>query len=157
MAESCRFAFAVHILAVLARQPESGVTSQALAASVNTNPVVVRRLLCALQRADLVVTQKGAGAGSRLGRSPEAISLAEIYRAVEPEANVGGMHPQQPDQRCCVGRKIQETLREVFEEAQEALEAALARRSLAAVVERLGDDAPRRAVSSSSSAQRKSA
>jgi hypothetical protein len=67
------------------------------------------------------------------------------------------MHPQQPDQRCCVGRKIQETLREVFEEAQEALEAALARRSLAAVVERLGDDAPRRAVSSSSSAQRKSA
>jgi Rrf2 family protein len=156
MAESCRFAFAVHILAVLARQPESGVTSQALAGSVNTNPVVVRRLLSALQKADLIVTQKGAGAGSRLGRSPEAISLAEIYRAVEPEANVGGMHPQQPDQRCCVGRKIQEALREVFEEAQHALEDALARRTLADVVERVGEQSPIRRLPRSA-ALRKSA
>ena len=52
---------AVHVLAVLAYQEGDRVTSALLASSVNTNPVIVRRLLLALQRARLVETGKGAG------------------------------------------------------------------------------------------------
>jgi DNA-binding IscR family transcriptional regulator len=74
---------AVHVLAVLAYKEGDPVTSAKLAASVNTNPVIIRRLLLSLQRARLVETRKGAGSGSRLSRSPGRINLAEVYRAVE--------------------------------------------------------------------------
>ena len=83
MRTSCRFAMAVHVLAVLAYQEGDRVTSAELAGSVNTNPVIIRRLLLSLKQARLVETCKGAGAGSRLSRSPRRINLAEIYRAVE--------------------------------------------------------------------------
>ena len=74
---------AVHVLAVLAYKEGDRVTSAFLAGSVNTNPVIIRRLLLSLQRAKLVDTCKGAGSGSRLSRSPGRINLAEVYRAVE--------------------------------------------------------------------------
>src|SRR6187549_583105 len=83
MRTSCRFAMAVHVLTVLAYKEGDRVTSAFLAGSVNTNPVIIRRLLLALQRARLVDTCKGAGAGSRLSRAPGRINMAEIYRAVE--------------------------------------------------------------------------
>ena len=74
---------AVHVLAVLAYKEGDPVTSACLADSVNTNPVIIRRLLLSLQQARLIETRKGAGAGSRLSRAPHRIHLAEIYRAVE--------------------------------------------------------------------------
>src|ERR1017187_2664005 len=83
MRTSCRFAMAVHVLAVLAYKEGDRVTSAMLAASVNTNPVIIRRLLLSLQRARLAGSRKGAGSGSRLSRSPGRINLAEVYRAVE--------------------------------------------------------------------------
>src|SRR5438046_1301705 len=76
MRTSCRFAMAVHVLTVLAYKEGDRVTSAFLAGSVNTNPVVIRRLLLALQRARLVETRKGAGFGSRLSRSPGRIKLS---------------------------------------------------------------------------------
>ena len=66
---------AVHVLAVLAYKEGDRVTSALLAGSVNTNPVIIRRLLLSLQKAKLVETCKGAGSGSRLSRSPRRINL----------------------------------------------------------------------------------
>ena len=74
---------AVHVLAVLAYKQGDHVTSSLLASSVNTNPVVIRRLLLTLQRAKLVETRKGFGQGSRLTRSPAKIGLDEVFRAAE--------------------------------------------------------------------------
>jgi len=78
-----RFAFAVHILAILAYSDEV-VCSRTVAASVNTNPVVIRRLLLALRRAGLIETCSGKHGGAKLARHPSRISLLEIYDAVEP-------------------------------------------------------------------------
>jgi Rrf2 family protein len=133
MAASCRFAFAVHILAVLAHKRTGGVTSDMLAGSVNTNPVVIRRLLSILRRAGFVITQKGAGAGSRLSRPPAEIALDTVYRAVE-QAPSFSFHPQKPNQRCPVGHEIERVLTGVFNSAQTALEHALARHTLADVM-----------------------
>ena len=133
MAANCRFAFAVHILSVLAMHRE-GATSELLAGSVNTNPVVVRRLLTTLRRAGFIQTQQGARAGSRLCCEPSHISLDAVYRAVESAASFS-LHPQTPNQRCPVGRRIELVLGEVFASAQNALEHALAQRTLADVLE----------------------
>ena len=140
MAASCRFAFAVHILALLAHS-EAGLTSAALAASVNTHPVVIRRLLCSLRRAGIVSTQKGARAGTRLTRAAAEISLDEVYRATGPGTSFG-VHAQQPDERCLVGRNIERVLGEVFGTARLALEKALSERSLADVLKTVSDDTP---------------
>ena len=124
---------AVHVLAVLAYKEGDRVTSALLAGSVNTNPVIIRRLLLALQRARLVETSKGAGSGSRLSRAPGRINLAEIYRAVEDSESFA-RPSRKPNAACPVGYCIRETLDRVFASAQEALERDLEKTTLATVV-----------------------
>jgi Rrf2 family protein len=124
---------AVHVLAVLAYREGDRVTSALLAGSVNTNPVIVRRLLLALQRAKLVETCKGAGAGSRLSRSPGRINLAEVYRAVEA-VEAFATPSRKPNAACPVGNCIRETLQKVFASAQGALEKDLEKTTLASVI-----------------------
>ena len=124
---------AVHVLAVLAYKEGDRVTSALLAGSVNTNPVIIRRLLLALQRAKLVETCKGAGSGSRLSRSPGRINLAEIYRSVEDSAPFA-TPARKPNAACPVGNCIRETLDKVFASAQEALERDLQKTTLATVI-----------------------
>ena len=124
---------AVHVMAVLAYKEGDRVTSAFLAGSVNTNPVIVRRLLLALQRARLVDTRKGAGSGSRLNRSPASINLAEIYQAVE-EAEPFAAPSRKPNAACPVGHCIRQELEHIFTSAQKALERDLGKTTLADVI-----------------------
>ena len=124
---------AVHVLAVLAYKEGDPVTSAVLAGSVNTNPVIIRRLLLSLQRARLVDTRKGAGAGSRLSRSPARINLAEVYRAVEDVEPFATPH-RKANNACPVGQCIRETLNQVFKSAENALERDLEKTTLAGVI-----------------------
>ena len=121
---------AVHVLTVLAYKEGDRVTSTFLAGSVNTNPVIVRRLLLDLQRARLIETTKGAGAGSRLSRSPSRINLAEVFRAVE-ELETFGRPSGKPNQACPVAQCMREELDRVFASARAALERDLERTKLA--------------------------
>ncbi|GAB4530313.1 MAG: Rrf2 family transcriptional regulator [Amphiplicatus sp.] len=83
MAFSTRFATATHLLTVLALNRPAPVTSEALAASAGTNPVVARRLLGRLVRAGLARTQGGKGGGATLARPPKKITLRAVFEAVE--------------------------------------------------------------------------
>jgi Rrf2 family protein len=124
---------AVHVLAVLAYKQGDRVTSSYLAASVNTNPVIIRRLLLSLQKAKLVDTSKGAGSGSRLERSPARISLAEVYNAVEEE-DAFTMPRREPNKGCPVGQCIQDELERVFSSAENAMLEQLGRKTVADIV-----------------------
>ena len=134
MRTSCRFGMAVHVLAVLAYKEGDRVTSALLAGSVNTNPVIIRRLLLSLQRAKLVDTCQGAGSGSRLSRSPRRINLAEVYRAVE-NAEPFARPSRKPSAACPVGKCIREALGKVFASAESALERDLEKTTLADVLD----------------------
>jgi len=136
MRTSCRFAMAVHVLAVLAYQEGDRVTSATLAGSINTNPVIIRRLLLALQKAGLVDTCRGAGSGSRLSRSPKRINLAEIYRSVE-DCESFATPSKKPNTDCPVGHCILEELDNIFTSAQAAMERDLAKTTLADVIARV--------------------
>lgn len=100
---------AVHILAILAKSGGKKVKSDSIAGSVNTNPVVIRRLLCCLQEAALVVSQKGASGGTLLAKKPSEIRLSEIFEAVA-HGEVFSLHRQKPNQDCPVGRNIEAIL-----------------------------------------------
>ena len=125
---------AVHVLAVLAYHEGDPVSSARLAGSVNTNPVIIRRLLLSLKRARLIETRKGAGAGSRLSRSPKRINLADIYRAVE-DSPAFATPQRKPNAACPVGSCIRETLHRIFTSAQDALLQNLEKATLAGVID----------------------
>ena len=129
---------AVHVLTVLAYKDGDRVTSGLLASSVNTNPVVIRRLLLVLQEAKLVETRKGVGFGSRLSRSPARINLAQILRAVE-DSETFVLPPKKPNQACPVGHCIQSAIGKVFTSARDALERDLEKTTLADLVATIKD------------------
>ncbi|WP_042299177.1 Rrf2 family transcriptional regulator [Paraburkholderia kururiensis] len=130
MNTSSRFAFAVHVLALLAQQEGVPLSSEIIAGSVNTNPALIRRLLTMLAQAGLTTSQLGAGGGALLARAPEDITLLEVYRAVE-DSQLFGLHREEPNPACMVGRNIQQVLRGIMDDAQRAMEASLAARTVA--------------------------
>ncbi|MSU65445.1 MAG: Rrf2 family transcriptional regulator [Opitutus sp.] len=141
MTSHSRFAVSVHILAYLAFRTGAAVPSAEIAASVNTNPVVIRRLLAVLLRGRLVTVQKGARGGFTLARPPEQITLLAPYRAVEPQPD-HGLRRFNPNHKCPVGAKIQAILHGVFPRAQAAMETELARVTLADVARQLHATGP---------------
>src|SRR5687768_3745505 len=110
---SSRVAVAVHILAYLAWRRGEPSTSERIAGSVNTNPVVVRRIMGALREAGLVQAQPGAGGGATLLRGPGEITLRDVYRAVEDGGELFSVHAD-PCQHCGIGSNIRQVLRGVF-------------------------------------------
>ena len=53
-----RFTVAIHILSLLDLNQGESITSEDLAVSVNTNPVVIRKILGILKKAGLIQIQK---------------------------------------------------------------------------------------------------
>lgn len=133
MSGNSRFAMAVHACAVLAMAPGGIATSDRIAGSINTNPVVVRRILSALGKAGLVANRRGAAGGASLARPPEAISILDILRAVG-EAPVPALHPHPPNPACPVGAGILPVLSDLITRAERAWEREMASVSLADIV-----------------------
>jgi Rrf2 family protein len=130
---NCRFTVAIHVLCLLAARQPQPLTSEFIAGSVNTNPVVIRRILAVLRKAGLVKSQPGASGGWELLAKPSAINLGRLYQIVRP-GTVFAMHSQQPNVLCPVGRNIQLGLGSHYQRAQAAMEAELARSTIADVL-----------------------
>lgn len=108
MSESQRFPVAAHALAYLAHKgafgPAEAVPSAVLAASMPTNPVVVRRITAMLGRAGLIGARAGAAGGAWLLKPPEEITLDQVLRAVDGCAQLG--MPPPGARGCPVGERI---------------------------------------------------
>ncbi len=133
MTASSRTTIAIHILTLLAFCGPEPLTSEFIAGSVNTNPVVIRRLLARLREAGLVASQGGPGGGWQLLRAPGKVTLRDIHRAVDG-ASPFALHSSTPSPQCPVGRNIQAALADIYASAQAALEDDLARTTLADLV-----------------------
>ncbi len=136
MSNNSRFTVGIHILTLLAHGNGEPVTSEYIAGSVNTNPVVIRRLLSQLRDAKLVTSQGGPGGGWQLVRPPRGITLRDIYLAMEG-STLFPMHPNPPNPRCPVGSTIQAALSGHFDDARHALEQQLTRTTVADLVEKV--------------------
>ncbi len=136
MSANSRLTIAVHALTWLALAQGRGqdvLTSDQVAASINTNPVVVRRSLGDLRCAGLVEVRHGTGAGWSLARAPEQISLLDVHQAVESEP-LFAMHRNEPNLGCPVGRGIRPALGHVYAEVEDAVRRQLGRTSIADVL-----------------------
>ncbi|MBB5517569.1 Rrf2 family transcriptional regulator [Amphiplicatus metriothermophilus] len=142
MAFSTRFATATHLLAVLALSRPAPVTSETLAASAGTNPVVARRLIGRLVRAGLVRTQGGKGGGATLARPPKKITLRAVFEAVEHPLSLA---PENPGRReDGVGAALPGALARPSERAARAFAEALDQTTLKGVVKALKNARDRR-------------
>ncbi len=106
---------------------EEPLKSEQVAESVNTNPVVIRRMLCELAEAGLVVSQTGSLGGSRLGKRPRRDNTYWIFiKALECQG-VFSLHRQPPSPDCPVGVNIETVLGDVLAEVDSAVEQVLAK------------------------------
>lgn len=132
MPGNCQFFMAVHIAALLALAGDAPKTSAEIAHSIDTNPVVVRRIVAALARAGLVTARRGAAGGSVLALPAERITLHDLRAAVEtPDAFAIHDHPSSA---CPVGRNIERVLSGVRGRAEAALVRELKRTTIAELV-----------------------
>ncbi len=117
----------------LAHQDQTYVTSSEIAESSSTNPVVLRRIAASLHASGLVESQKGPGGGIRLAKSPDQITMDQIYRAVETSEPLHLPHTA-PNTNCPVGRAMEDVLKSIFVRAETALSNELHKMSLCDVL-----------------------
>ena len=133
MTKSTRFPVAVHILAFLSAKGGEYASSEAIAKSVATNPVAVRKILGMLVKAGFVSSLAGSRGGARLEIDPKKLSLLEIYQAVE-QKEIFQMHTPHPN--CPLAKGVKVDLQQVFDTAQTAMEQQLAEKTLQDVSQR---------------------
>ena len=133
MSDSQRFPVAAHALAYLAHKGAFDATAAApssvLAASVPTNPVVIRRVTAMLARAGLIATRPGANGGAWLTRRPETITLDMVLKAVNGCAHLGS--PPAGAKGCPVGEHIPRQVAKALTAAEDAAAHALSRITIA--------------------------
>jgi Rrf2 family protein len=132
-ATSVQFTVAAHIMAALGLHDGKEIPSATLAKSVNADPTFVRKSLSKLSKAGLIRTTRGKNGASRLTRSPEEITLLDIYRASEAPPTFA-IHSYPVDRRCPISSNIKGCMSSVLKKAQDSFENTLDEMTLADVV-----------------------
>ena len=138
-ATSVQFTVATHIMAALGFFRGKKIPSATLAESVNADPTFVRKSISKLSKAGLVVTTRGKNGASTLTRSPDQITLLDIYRASEAPPTFA-IHKYPVEKKCPISRNIKGCMSSVLRKTQKSFENTLERITLADV-----DDEIRRA------------
>ena len=128
---SSRFTVALHIFtAVDVFKEDRKVTSDFLAASIGTNPVIIRKLLTQLKNAGLITVARGTG-GIELTRDLSEITFYDVYEAIEPvEGGDLFRFHEAPNPDCPVGRNIHALLDDKLKNIQEAMESEMKKYTL---------------------------
>jgi transcriptional regulator, Rrf2 family len=129
---SSRFTVALHIFTCVDTfKGEYKITSDFLASSINTNPVIIRNILTKLKTAGLITVARGTG-GITLTRPLSDISFYDVYQAIEPVENGELFHfHEAPNPNCPVGKNIHGLLDGKLKSIQSAMENEMKKYTLA--------------------------
>jgi Rrf2 family protein len=128
---NARFQISVHILTLLAKADGEPMSSELIAASININPVLVRKEIAILRKAGMVQSKEGKNGGCFLAKNAQNILLSEVYKAVRQDATVFGKSKNTPNPACPVGRQINQHIEGIFQIADDAILESLGKISLA--------------------------
>ena len=107
-------------------------TSEWLAQAMQTNPVVIRRVMAGLRDAGFVASAKGHGGGWLLSSPLEAITLRDIHEALgSPELLAVGHREESPG--CLLEQAVNAALEQAYRDAEALLLARLGSVTLAAL------------------------
>ncbi|MBK0347571.1 Rrf2 family transcriptional regulator [Aerococcaceae bacterium zg-ZJ1578] len=131
-----KFSVALHILAMISESKEV-LSSQALAESVGTNASYIRKVIALLKNAGIISSQQGR-TGYQLSKSPNEISLLEIYFATQEVNHISlfQIH-QNANKECLVGKHIEKAMIPIFTNVEKHLEDELANQTLEQVIANL--------------------
>lgn len=130
---SSRLTIATHILLCIEIfKDKYKVTSNFLAGSINVNPVIIRNILGLLSSAELVEIKAGVG-GAFLKKSPNEITLLDIFKAVEKKETLFHFH-ENPNPNCPVGRNVHAVMDSKLDNIQNALENELSKITLSQLI-----------------------
>ncbi len=96
------------------------VTSEKLAKAMQTNPVVVRRMMAGLRENGLVRSDKGHGGGWLLSCDLNKVTLFDVYEAVESPTLLA-MGNRDENSACQVEKAVTATTQKAFVEAETLL------------------------------------
>jgi DNA-binding IscR family transcriptional regulator len=95
-------------------------TSEALALAMNTNPVVIRRIMSGLRDQGYVRSEKGHGGGWSIACDLNRVTLRDIYDALgQPGILAMGNRTEAPE--CLVEQAVNAALSDAFDEAEAVL------------------------------------
>ena len=120
---SSRFTIALHIFTCVDTfKDDYKITSDFLAGSINTNPVIIRKILTQLKNAGLITVARGTG-GILPTRPLKEISFYDVYQAIEPIENgdLFNFHSS-PNPQCPVGKNIHALLDDKLKAIQLTME-----------------------------------
>lgn len=120
---SSRFTIALHIFTCVETfKNDYKITSDFLAGSINTNPVIIRKILAQLKNAGLITVARGTG-GISPTKPLKEISFYDVYQAIEPVENgdLFNFH-NSPNPQCPVGKNIHALLDDKLKTIQLAME-----------------------------------
>lgn len=111
------------------------VTSNLLAESTGSNPVIIRNILSALKKAGLIAVPRGTG-GAELCADPSQITLYQIYSALEPDGatSIIGIHPCE-GRPCPVAQNIRKVLEPPYHKIEDAVKKAMEEVTLQSMID----------------------
>src|ERR671934_1371461 len=115
MRRDSRLSGVLHVLLHMAEQ-SGPVTSDVLARAMDTNPVVIRRIMSGLRDQGYVRSEKGHGGGWTLARDLATVSLRDVYEALgRPSLLAIGNRTASP--RCLVEQAVNAALGDAYRDA----------------------------------------
>lgn len=120
MKRDSRLSGVLHCLLHMAELGGKPATSESLAHAMQTNPVVIRRLMAGLRDAGLVASAKGHGGGWVLSCSLEHITLRDIHEAVGAPALLAVGHREE-NPGCLVEQAVNGALEKAYRDAERLL------------------------------------
>lgn len=136
MKRNGKLSASLHALVHMAHKPEHPMTSEQIAAWLNTNPVVVRRMVAGLREAGILSSTRGHGGGWTLARPADQITLADVTAALDEKLIPFSTEPENP--RCLVERAVNQSLDGVRDEIEKLLSQRLAQVTLADLAAQCG-------------------
>ena len=115
MQASGKFTIAIHICLYLQFKGEDLVSSQQIAKSVQTNPVVIRRMVGSLRDKNIIGSVPGSKGGFYLKKPATEINLWEIYLAVK---NSDLFYKPKSNHNCPVGSNLAILVEDTFTKAE---------------------------------------